>query len=154
MDWREIANYPGCYVSSFGQVIGVDGKQRKAQVNKKGYVNVSLFNKTVDVHRLVANAFVANPFNKPQVNHKNGIKWDNRAENLEWVTPSENCKHAIANGLVPTNKSRGYYRLTPEAVRDIRSKGLTNREYCNKYNCKPTTISTIQNNLNRYRYVK
>ena len=57
------------------------------------------------IHILVAEAFVPNPENKPEVNHKNGNKHDNNASNLEWVTHKENCEHAWKTGL--TKPSRG-----------------------------------------------
>ena len=73
------------------------------------------------VHRLVAIAFIDNPQNKKYVNHKNGIKADNKVENLEWVTFSENIKHAFANNLV-TQKGENNARaiLTEKDVSKIK----------------------------------
>lgn len=72
----------------------------KTSVNKKGYKRVGLCDKKhYFIHRLVAKAFVPNPNNLPQVNHKNGIKDCNEDWNLEWCDNSYNYNHAIKNGL-------------------------------------------------------
>jgi hypothetical protein len=76
----------------------------KQRFDKYGYLTVCLSKdcsyKPVKVHRIVAKAFIENPFNYPIVNHKNGIKTDNRVENLEWCTNDYNMQHAKENGLI------------------------------------------------------
>lgn len=69
--------------------------------DNKGYKRINIQGKRFAVHRLVAQAFIPNPENKPQVNHINGRHDDNRVENLEWCTDLENRRHAVANGLAP-----------------------------------------------------
>jgi len=81
----------------------------KPSKNNAGYFKIALYKKGVktyfDIHRLVAIAFIPNPENKRTVNHKNGIKTDNRVENLEWATYSENAKHSY--DILNRKKSRG-----------------------------------------------
>lgn len=102
------------------------------------------------VHRVVAEAFIPNPLNKPQVNHKNGIKTDNRAENLEWVTQSENIKHAYDNKLmIKTHKECWNALLDENQVHEIRlliNKKIKQREIAKSYNVSEQTISSIKHN--------
>ena len=98
--WRQVEGFEDAYeVSSDGRVRNVrNGNLLAGSISANGYVRVSLSangrSKQTSVHRLVAEAFVEKPVGKGEVNHKNGDKQDNSAENLEWVSRSENVTHA------------------------------------------------------------
>lgn len=124
--WKDVVAYEGLYkVSDDGLVYGCKKRKLlKISLHRKGYSMVKLYRddkaKTIKVHRLVAEAFIENEQKKPQVNHKNGIKTDNRVENLEWVTQSENLKHAYANGLLDTSIA---WRKNEKAVYQLSRSG-------------------------------
>lgn len=100
-EWKMVVGYEGVYqVSSEGRVKNAYGHILKPDTARNGYKRVKFFDKKkFSVHRLVAIAFIPNPQNKEVVNHKNGIKADNRVDNLEWSTWGENEKHAYTLGL-------------------------------------------------------
>lgn len=110
--WKDVAGYEGLYqVSSNGKIksIARSGTSKRDKILKhsltKGYPSVNLSKEDVvkkrTIHRIVAIAFLSeSAFEGSQVNHKNGVKTDNRVSNLEWVTASENARHAHDNGLI------------------------------------------------------
>ena len=115
------------------------------------------------VHRLVAEAFIPNPENKPYVNHKNGIQDDNRVENLEWVTPRENSQHAIKTGLMPSGEDRWQAKLTEAQVHEICQlmvDGWRNKELSEKFKVHKWVMTSIRNGISwkditsQYDYVK
>jgi len=121
--WKPVIDYELLYeVSNLGRVKSLDktvktrqgyaikkGKILKPAVLKEGYHCFRLIKnhkyKALLAHRGVAQSFIPNPYNKPQVNHINGIKTDNEIKNLEWATASENILHAYATGLNKVNKT-------------------------------------------------
>ena len=162
--WKPIQGYEEYYeVSSEGNVrskdrirangIPIKGKQLKPNVLKDGYAQVTLVvngkPKCMKIHRLVAIAFIENPENKPQVNHKNGIRNDNRVENLEWVTISENHRHAFA---VLGKKAAKYWlgkpsvnrKLTKEQIESIISDSRSQIVIAKDYGVCQQTISNIK----------
>lgn len=168
--WKYIQGWEGFYmISSFGRVSGVsrdveDSRGHCRRISSKilaggtntaGYRRIQLtkLGKECDemIHRLVATAFLDNPEGKPQVNHKNGIKDDNREENLEWCTSSENIAHAYATGLrnPPTNvvgSDNPRAKLSDNDVRFIRywsECGYNGKDIAAVFNVNPSTVSMI-----------
>ena len=112
--WKSIPSYEGLYqASNLGNIksltrSGAKEKILKGEMDDSGYIRVVLsknnIKKKYKIHRLVAMAFIDNTNNYSQINHKNGIKTDNRIENLEWCTPSYNTIHSYIYDL---NKTKG-----------------------------------------------
>lgn len=105
--WKPINNYEMYFISNTSRVRKGD-VFIKGSIDNTGYVRVSLIkdgkNKKFLLHRLVAQTFIPNPENKPQVNHKDGNKLNNNESNLEWVTGKENILHAKENDLFRRNR--------------------------------------------------
>ena len=102
--WKDIKEYEGLYtIDENGNIKNKDGYQKKINVAKNGYCIVDLYKNnirhTYTVHRLVAQAFLDNPYNLDVVNHKDGDKTNNCVSNLEWCDYSYNLKHAFDNNL-------------------------------------------------------
>lgn len=104
--WKPVKGYLGFYeISNLGRIKSLKdnlGRDRelilKPQKRKDGYFIIDIKRSTKFLHRLVAEAFIPNPENKPQVNHKDSNRGNNRFDNLEWVTASENMRHAYEYG--------------------------------------------------------
>lgn len=146
--WKPIEGCDGYEVSNLGRVKSF-WRRKKPHILKptrfcgSDYLHVVFIingkRKYFAIHRLVAKAFVPNPENKPCVNHINGVKTDNRAENLEWVTYSENLQHAYKTGLHKrkfTNEQICYMRDNPD--------NFTIEQLGELFNTTPTKISEIQ----------
>jgi hypothetical protein len=166
--WKDIIEYEGLYqISNYGRVKSlqriiykVDGriqtfKERilKPATDKNGYQQIGLHKnckqKTIQIHREVAIAFIPNPENKPEVNHCDGIKNNNNDWNLEWNTSSENNQHAYNTGLKIGNKGEkhGMCKLTNLQVIEIRNlkDKLIQQKIADKYGVNQQQISKIIN---------
>lgn len=165
-EWRIINGWPQYAVNECGEIrslprIGIDsigrrkfyhGRTLKPQNVGRGYLKILLTSgqrrEQHLVHRLVACAFIANPENKPQVNHIDGDKTNNHVSNLEWVTQSENMLHGNLIGIRrDRGASNGNALLTTEQSVEIRQNndGLTQQQLADMFGVSRTTISRIQN---------
>lgn len=131
----EIEEFENLYkVSETGQVYSVrSDKFLKSALNSRGYPIVTLYNKGIKktkmVHRLVAEAFITNSENKPQINHIDGNKLNNNVENLEWCTASENIRHSFELGLQVSPRGTNHYgsKLSEDdviAIKKYKAKGV------------------------------
>ncbi len=163
---RQILDYPNYSVTSDGKVIsnqrvagrsgkGISTKEKElAQMyNQRGYKMVNLIrdkkSKTRYVHRLVAQAFIPNPDNLPQVNHIDGNKENNDVANLEWVSAKENNHHALRTGLRTGQKgsANSQSKLQEEdAIKIIHlvMQGLSNIEIAEQFKLHDRYVSLIR----------
>ena len=143
--WKPVKGWEGFYeVSSLGCVKSLPRRGTSGGIvipsfnNTKGYARLRLYNgksntKMVAVHRLVATAFIPNPHNNPEVNHINEIKSDNRVENLEWVSSSDNCKHGTRLARIKAKRSKpvvgylGKSKLEYSSISDTLKDGFDPR---------------------------
>ena len=137
-------------VSNYGRVRNDKRNTFLSPRDLRGYKRVSLWynGKANDqrIHRLVAQAFIPNPDNKPEVNHKNGIRNDNRAVNLEWNTGEENATHraeVLNQGDTFKGKKNGNSLLIDKEVLSIRASTLSRKELAEIYNVSVTQIGRI-----------
>lgn len=160
--WKDIPDYEGIYqVSNLARIKSLsrlvkNGKKKtkltkdlilKQTNNTSGYKHVTLCKNTINkngiVHILVAKAFIPNPDNKPEVNHKDGVKTNNNIENLEWVTSSENRIHAYETGL----SKRGSDSFLAKKVLDTKTGIIygTVKEASISVNIKYSTLNSKLN---------
>lgn len=169
--WKEVDGYDGNFhVSSFGRIKSLKrhvfsgGKNRLrkeriicATLHRDGYIKCTIQSngnrKTYMVHRLVAKTFIPNPENKPQINHKNGVKSDNTVENLEWCNASENGIHSYKLGLSKATHGELNWKskLTKLQVIEIRNKYTGKHgeivKMSREYNISASQIRRIVKNL-------
>lgn len=132
-------------ITEKGEIINNrSGRILKPQPNGKGYLRVHIGGENHFVHRLVAERYIPNPENKPQINHKDGNKLNNCVENLEWVTNQENRDHAIKNGLHICGEKCRWAKLTQKQVDYIRAnKSLNFTQLAKMFNVSRATIRDI-----------
>lgn len=157
-EWRWVVGYEGLYmVSDLGNVMSMKDERGSTPMTilkqgacNSGYLHVTLHKdghgKTVMVHRLVATAFLPNPDNKTQVNHKDGNRKNNHLSNLEWVTCSENILHSFrVLGRDTKGRKKTSKKLTKEQIIEIYLSEENGQEVAKRFNISDTMVYNIRN---------
>jgi len=168
--WKSVLGYEGLYeVSDLGKVLSIyrEVYHPITKIQKvferilipdlrKGYFVVTLCKngkkKSYGIHRLVAKSFLTNDNCKPEVNHKNGLKTDNRVKNLEWVTSSENQIHAVKTGLHKSGSNHINSKLLNTDILEIRCNNFPYKKLSEIYKVSKSTISNIKN-FKTYKHI-
>ena len=176
-EWKSIKDYEESYeISSHGRIRSLkrivhckNGRKLKIKesilegtTDSCGYHRVNLckkgINQSVSVHRLVALSFIKNIEGKPEVNHIDGNKKNNRIDNLEWCTHIENSVHAFKTGLMDdrvgeNNVASKLKEADVVEIKKLIKAGCTQKSIAGKYNVTSSTIGMISNGTN-WRHVK
>ena len=149
--WKEAKGFENYFsVSNFGRLKSdITGHIYKSSMTR-GYFYYRLhlrkfsINVNKSAHRIVAETFIENQFNKPQVNHKDGNKLNNNVDNLEWCTQSENITHAFKTKLMskPVGNVK-YPKVIIDSIRKLRDSGLQLKVISNYFNIPQSTVTHI-----------
>lgn len=157
---KPLKGYKGFYnISSEGKVFSLKNKKElKLRYHNSGYIRLALYKEgkrnDIFLHRLVAINFLENPNFKLQVNHKDGNKMNNKVDNLEWVSPSENSLHSYKVGLQFPIRGEKHYsaKLTCEEVKSIRNlyipRKYSQRRLAKEFNVHQSSIKDILSGKN------
>lgn len=149
--WKDVVGYEGAYiVSNHGRVKSIPRRNRRTELVLSQYISSSGYAmtglsldgvfKNRPVHRLVAEAFIPNPLDLPEVNHIDGDKTNNALDNLEWCSTSQNILHsicALGDERLP--------KLSTKDVEEIRKSSLPYKELAKAYSVSYATISNVKN---------
>jgi len=153
--WKSIKGYEGIYeVSDCGNLRNEKTGKVLLKKNSKGYLAIDLYKngerKSLKVHRLVAQAFIKNPDNLPQVNHVDGKKMNNYRSNLEWNSPKQNVRHSLLTGSFPIGERNGGSVLKETEVKQIRSlsrEGADHKDLSKIFKVSRKTIFSVVHHL-------
>lgn len=153
IEWKQIEGFEDYYVSNAGQIKSKN-KILKHYVHKQGYAYLNVKpngrlgrGKTFRIHRCVAIAFIPNPDNKPEINHKDGNRTNNYVSNLEWCTRAENISHKFQNEIENSCRGirNGKAKFTEADIRYILSSNESISNLSKQFNVRYTTIYSIKN---------